>query len=88
MPDCQQVLDALLGGELFSCLDLKAGFNNIPVDEQSVPYTAVITQDGVFEPVRMWFGLKAAPAHFQRVITIVIEGARVEIGPNGQVVVY
>lgn len=43
MPDCQQVLDALLGGQLFSCLDLKAGFNNIPVDGPSVPYMAVTT---------------------------------------------
>ena len=36
----------------------------------------------------MWFGLKAAPAHFQRVITIVLEGARIEVGGDGRVIVY
>lgn len=88
MPDCQSIIDALLGGEIFSCIDLKAGFNNIPMDGPSIPLAAVVTQDGIFEPTRMWFGLKSAPAHFQRTITIILEGARIEIGPGGRIVVY
>ena len=64
VPDCSSVLDALLSAEVFCCLDIKAGFNNIPVSPESIPLTGIVTQDGCFEALRMQFGLKSAPSHF------------------------
>lgn len=64
MPDCSQILDALVSAEIFSCIDIKAGFNNIPMESRSIPITGIISQDGCYEAMRMQFGFKAAPAHF------------------------
>jgi hypothetical protein len=49
---------------LFSSLDIKAGFHNIPVHPDSVKLTAFVTQDGTYEMKRMSFGFRGAPAHF------------------------
>ena len=83
MPDCQAVLDCLKDAEVFSCLDLKAGFWNLPITTASIPYCGIITQDGVYEACRMQFGFKSAPAHFQRTI---VEALLVL--PDGRIVIY
>ena len=61
----------------------KAGFHNIPVDENSSRYLGIVTQDGLWKFIRMPFGLKGAPAHFQRTVMITLEGL-----PARGVVIY
>jgi hypothetical protein len=62
----------LSGFKYFSSLDLFAGYHQVPMSEESVPYTAFVTQDGQYESLRMPFGLCNAPAVFQRMINNVL----------------
>ena len=47
-----------------SAIDIKGAFNNVPVAPESRPYCAIVTQDGVYEYLKMTFGFSTAPAHF------------------------
>ena len=61
-------------GQVFSTLDLKDGFFQVPVDPESIPKTAIYTDWGLFEYLRMPFGLKNAPPTFQRLVNAVFHG--------------
>jgi hypothetical protein len=72
LPQIEDQLMRLSGFKYFSSLDLFAGYHQVPMSEESVPYTAFITQDGQYEYLRMPFGLCNAPAVFQRMINNVL----------------
>jgi hypothetical protein len=60
------MFDALQGSRLFSKLDLTKGFWQIPLEEASKAILAMSTPLGLMEPNHMPFGMKNAPAVFQR----------------------
>ena len=65
----QEAIESLVGAGCFSCLDLKAGFWQITMDEVSKQYTAFTVGNlGFFECEHMPFGLCNAPATFERLI--------------------
>ena len=63
----------LAGKAVFSKVDLVKGFHQVPVSPEDVPKTAVITPFGLFEFVRMPFGLKNAAQSFQRLMDSVLQ---------------
>ena len=64
VPDCTIVLNELHSATVFSALDIRAGFNNIPIAPECLNHIGIITQDGLFHLERMTFGFNTAPACF------------------------
>jgi hypothetical protein len=68
LPNMADLVARLSGCAIFSKLDLKKGYLQVPVTAADVARTAIITPFGLFEFVRMPFGLKNAGMTFQRLI--------------------
>ncbi len=68
----QDIFDSVGGSVIFSTLDLKSGYWQIPVAEQDIEKTAFSCHRGHFEYLRMPFGLANAPAVFQRTMDKVL----------------
>ena len=69
LPRIEESLDCLNGACIFTSLDLKSGYWQVEMAENSIPYTAfTVGPLGFYECVRMPFGLTNAPATFQRLM--------------------
>ena len=69
LPRIEESLDCLNGACIFSSLDLKSGYWQVELDDDSVPLTAfTVGPLGFYECVPMPFGLTNAPATFQRLM--------------------
>jgi hypothetical protein len=74
LPDVTEILDQLGRSKYFSCIDMVMGYHQIEVAEQDRAITACSTKEGHWEYKRLPFGLKTAPATFQRMMNIVLSG--------------
>uniref|UniRef100_A0A0K6S652 Reverse transcriptase domain-containing protein n=1 Tax=Chromera velia CCMP2878 TaxID=1169474 RepID=A0A0K6S652_9ALVE len=68
----QEILDKLAGSLVFSTLDYTSGFHQLSLKEEDREKTAFITPFGLFEVLRMPFGLVNAPTFFQQTMTLVL----------------
>ena len=74
-PPHMEDLSAKLAGKMyFSKLDLRKGYYQIPVAAPDVQKTAVITPFGLYEFLRMPFGLRNAGQSFQRMMDQIMQG--------------
>ena len=78
LPRINHILERLRNAKYISCLDLKNGYWQIPMEPDSKKYTAfTVPGMGLFQWKVMPFGLHSAPATFQRALDSVI-GADME----------
>ena len=73
-PNITNILDQLGCAKYFTVLDLASGFHQIGVKPKDRHKTAFSTPFGHFEFTRMPFGLKNAPATFQRIMDRILSG--------------
>ena len=74
LPRIQDCLDAAAGAKYFSTFDLTSGYHQIPVKEEDIYKTAFITKYGLFEFVKMPFGLCNSSSTFQRIMERALKG--------------
>lgn len=84
IPNLRQLLQDIGGkSKVFSSIDLAKGFLQVPLAEDSRPYTAFSTHVGHFEFLVSPMGLRNSPLTFSRLMALVLQGLI-----NDQVLVY
>ncbi|KHJ83155.1 reverse transcriptase, partial [Oesophagostomum dentatum] len=76
IPHMQDIIDLASGKEIYSVLDFKSGFFQIPLDRKHKERTAFSSFLGLFQFTVMAQGLKGAPGTFQRVANTLIRELR------------
>ena len=74
LPNIQDCTANLAGKRVFSKVDLVKGYHQVPMHPDDVPKTAIATPFGLYEYLRMPFGLKNATQTFQRLMDEVTRG--------------
>ena len=81
IPHMTEVFDTLAESkaEIFSTLDLRSGFWQVPLDSTSKAKSAFITHQGIFEFNRLSFGMVNAPMSFQALMTKVLKNLNFKV---------
>jgi hypothetical protein len=72
------IFSSLAGKRFFSALDAVKGYHQVEIAEEDRHKTAFITHRGLFQFKRMPFGLRNAPAQFQRMMDTILGSLRWE----------
>jgi hypothetical protein len=65
LPLIPELIDRLNGCTLYTKFDIRWGYNNVQIKEGDEWKAAFITNEGLFKPTVMFFGLTNSPATFQ-----------------------
>ena len=69
LPHMQETMESMVGAWHFSCMDLKSGFWQVKMDEESRQYTTfMVGSMGIYEFLHMPYGLCNTPATFQHLM--------------------
>ena len=69
LPCMQETMESMVGTRHFSCMDLKSGFWQVQMDEESRQYTTfTVGSMGVYEFLHMPYLVCNAPATFQHLM--------------------
>uniref|UniRef100_A0A3B3RYT1 Gypsy retrotransposon integrase-like protein 1 n=1 Tax=Paramormyrops kingsleyae TaxID=1676925 RepID=A0A3B3RYT1_9TELE len=74
LPHMEVMMTLLQGADTFSTIDLESAYHQVPLHEDSRDLTAFITHKGLFRFKRVPYGLASAPAAFQKMIAIILDG--------------
>jgi len=72
--DIAEILDQLGQSKYFTCFDMVMGYHQIELAQGEGPKTPFSTKQGHWEYQRLPFGLKTAPATFQKLMNSVLSG--------------
>ena len=72
LPHIQDIFDTVGQGSVFTTLDLKSGYWQMPMRQEDREKTAFVCHRGQYQYKRVSFGLANAPAYFQRVMSHIL----------------
>ena len=74
LPRVEELYSKLSGSTIFSKIDLKNAYNQLPLDEKAREYLTVNTPRGLLRPLRLTFAYSSAVSLFQRTLETVLAG--------------
>ncbi|KAJ8347521.1 hypothetical protein SKAU_G00261100 [Synaphobranchus kaupii] len=74
LPTSEELTALFYGSTVFTKLDLRQGYLQVPLHPASRDLTAFVMHAGVFRYTRMPFGLRSAPSCFQKVMSTILAG--------------
>ena len=74
LPTAEELTSQFYGSKIFSKLDLRQGYLQVPLHPDSRNLTAFVTHAGVFRYTRVPFGLCSAPSCFQKIMSTIFAG--------------
>ncbi|MBV2113414.1 MAG: DDE-type integrase/transposase/recombinase [Candidatus Thiodiazotropha sp. (ex Ctena orbiculata)] len=74
LPIIEDCLDTLAGNVWFSKLDANSAYWQVLINPKDRKKTAFLTKYGLYEHVRMGFGMTNSPATFSRMINLILRG--------------
>ena len=84
LPLVSDIINRLRGAKYFTKFDVRWGYNNIRIKEGDEWKAAFATNQGLFEPLVMFFGLTNSPATFQALMNSIFS----DLIAAGKVAVY
>lgn len=74
LPNQAVLINRIQHAKIYSKFDCKSAFWQVKMDENSIPWTAFTTPQGLFEHLRMPFGFKNSPSIWQRKMDQALKG--------------
>lgn len=69
IPTVDEIMYNMNGSAVFSKLDLKYGYHQIELEEESRHITTFVTHKGLYRYKRLMFGISSAPEQYQHIIS-------------------
>ena len=69
IPSMEKMIEKIASAKYISTIDLTKGYWQIPLETSTIEKSAFITMNGLYEFLVMPFGMKTAPASFQRMMS-------------------
>ena len=90
LPNINDILASMQGATVFSVLDLKSGYYQLPLNPDDRSKTAFVCHRGLFEFNMLPFGLSTAPSAFQETIVLMLGDAlnRYAIAYLDDIIIY
>nr|XP_037291041.1 uncharacterized protein K02A2.6-like [Rhipicephalus microplus] len=74
LPEVEDLFTTLAGGKVFTVLDLSTAYQQIEVYPDSRPLLTINSHMGLFQYVRMPYGISSAPVVFQAIMNELLKG--------------
>ena len=84
LPLISELMDKIKDGKYFTKLDIRWGYNNVRIKEGDEWKAAFKTNQGLFEPTVMFFGMCNSPATFQAMMDDIFQ----DLIEEGIVIIY